>query len=59
MAGDGQSLLFAESWACRISRYWFDGPDKGKVQVVIPDRQAIPTTSTAPRTVISGSPSWA
>jgi len=42
MAGDGQSLLFAESWACRISRYWFDGPDKGKVQVVIPDLPGYP-----------------
>ena len=26
---DGQSLLFAESWACRVSRYWFDGPKAG------------------------------
>lgn len=42
MAGDGQSLLFAESWGCRISRYWFDGPDKGKVQVVIPDLPGYP-----------------
>ncbi|WP_281060870.1 hypothetical protein [Mesorhizobium sp. M7A.F.Ca.US.006.01.1.1] len=30
---DGQSLLFAETWACRINRYWFDGPDKGKREV--------------------------
>ena len=42
MVGDGQSLLFAESWACRISRYWFDGPNKGKVQVVIPDLPGYP-----------------
>jgi ribose transport system permease protein len=35
MCRDGQSLLFAETWACRISRYWFDGPDKGKVEVVV------------------------
>ena len=26
MAHDGQSFLFAESWACRISRYYFAGP---------------------------------
>ena len=32
MCPDGQSFLFAESWTCRISRYWFDGPKKGKVE---------------------------
>jgi len=32
---DGESLLFAETWACRVSRYWFDGPHKGEVEVVI------------------------
>ncbi|MBZ9742174.1 MULTISPECIES: ABC transporter permease [unclassified Mesorhizobium] len=34
-AFDGQSVLFAESWACRISRYHFDGPKKGKVERVL------------------------
>lgn len=38
----GQSLLFAESWGCRISRYWFDGPKKGKVEVVIADLPGYP-----------------
>ncbi|WP_102957681.1 ABC transporter permease [Mangrovicella endophytica] len=33
MCRDGQSLLFAETWTCRISRYWFDGPNKGKREV--------------------------
>jgi len=42
MVGDGESLLFAESWACRISRYWFDGSNKGQVQVVIPDLPGYP-----------------
>jgi ribose transport system permease protein len=42
MASDGQSLLFAESWACRISRVWFDGPKKGQVEVVIPDLPGYP-----------------
>ncbi len=42
MASDGQSLLFAESWACRISRYWFDGPNKGKVERVIDDLPGYP-----------------
>ena len=35
LADDGQSILFAESWACRISRYWFEGPKKGRVEPVI------------------------
>ncbi|MBN9552073.1 MAG: SMP-30/gluconolactonase/LRE family protein, partial [Alphaproteobacteria bacterium] len=30
---DGQSLLFAETWACRISRYYFDGPRKGQREI--------------------------
>ncbi len=42
IASDGQSLLFAESWACRISRYWFDGPNKGKLEVVIADLPGYP-----------------
>ena len=42
MASDGQSLLFAESWACRINRYWFDGPKKGTVEVVISDLPGYP-----------------
>src|SRR3546814_9975294 len=33
---DQQSVLFAESWACTIKRYWFDGPKSGQVEVVIP-----------------------
>lgn len=32
---DGQSILFAESWACRISRYYFEGPKAGQVEPVI------------------------
>lgn len=42
MGPDGQSILFAESWACRISRYWFDGPKKGKLEIVIPDLPGYP-----------------
>ncbi len=42
MTGDGQSLFFAETWAGRISRYWFDGPQKGKVVCVIPDMPGYP-----------------
>ncbi len=32
---DGQSILFAETWGCCIKRYWFDGPNKGKLETVI------------------------
>ena len=32
---DGQSVLFAESWACRINRYYYAGPKKGSVERVI------------------------
>ena len=32
---DGQSLLFAETWACRIIRYWFDGPMKGRREIFL------------------------
>lgn len=35
VASDGKSILFAESWAARISRYWIDGPKKGTVERVI------------------------
>ncbi|MEJ2623225.1 MAG: SMP-30/gluconolactonase/LRE family protein [Pseudolabrys sp.] len=42
MASDGQSLLFAESWACRINRYWFDGPKKGQVDCIIDDLPGYP-----------------
>ena len=27
---DGESFLFAETWGCRVKRYWFDGPKKGR-----------------------------
>ncbi|BCH31360.1 ABC transporter permease [Mesorhizobium sp. L-8-10] len=42
MAGDGQSLLFAETWGCRINRYWFDGPRKGTCEVLIADLPGYP-----------------
>jgi len=42
MTHDGQSFLFAETWACRISRYWFDGPKKGTVEPVIADLPGYP-----------------
>lgn len=42
MVGDGESLLFAETWACRISRFWFAGPKKGKVETVVADLPGYP-----------------
>ncbi|HVJ43350.1 MAG TPA: SMP-30/gluconolactonase/LRE family protein [Dongiaceae bacterium] len=42
IAHDGQSLFFAESWACAVHRYWFDGPKKGQVECVIKDMPGYP-----------------
>jgi ribose transport system permease protein len=42
MAHDGQSFLFAQTWACSISRYWFDGPKTGTVEPVIDDLPGYP-----------------
>ncbi|KAB7619618.1 ABC transporter permease [Verminephrobacter eiseniae] len=35
LAHDGQSMLFAESWACTISRYWISGPKAGRTECLI------------------------
>ena len=32
---DGVSVLFAESWGCRINRYYYAGPKKGRMERVI------------------------
>jgi ribose transport system permease protein len=32
---NGASMLFSETWACRVSRYWFDGPRKGQLDLVV------------------------
>jgi ribose transport system permease protein len=42
MTHDGQSFLFAETWACRVSRYYFAGPKAGTVEPVIPDLPGYP-----------------
>ncbi len=36
MTHDGQSFLFAETYACSVSRYWFAGPKAGTVEKVVP-----------------------
>ncbi|MCV0396717.1 MAG: SMP-30/gluconolactonase/LRE family protein [Rhizobiaceae bacterium] len=39
---NGQSLLFAETWGCRITRWWFDGPNKGRKEVIIDNLPGYP-----------------
>lgn len=42
MAHDGESFFFAETWACRINRYWFAGPKAGQVERVIDNLPGYP-----------------
>lgn len=35
LSHDARSILFAETWACRISRYWISGPRTGQLERVI------------------------
>ena len=37
LASDKQSFMYAETWGCRVRRYYFDGPKKGRIEDVIPD----------------------
>lgn len=37
LSHDCQSILYAQSWLCRIMRYWIDGPKKGKIEPLIPN----------------------
>jgi ribose transport system permease protein len=46
---DGQSLLFAETWLCRISRFWLAGPNAGRTETVIDNLPVYPANiSRAP-----------
>jgi ribose transport system permease protein len=42
MAHDNKSVLFAETWGCRVSRYWLEGPKAGTSEIVIPDLPGYP-----------------
>jgi ribose transport system permease protein len=42
VASDGQSILFAETFNCAIKRYWFEGPKKGKTEIVIDNLPGFP-----------------
>lgn len=38
----GNSLLYAETWGCRITRWYFDGPKKGQRETVIENLPGYP-----------------
>jgi ribose transport system permease protein len=42
VAHDGKSVLVAETWGCRVSRFWLEGPKAGKTEPVIPDLPGYP-----------------
>jgi len=42
MCRDGQSFLYAQTWACTVHRYWFAGPKAGHNEVVIADLPGYP-----------------
>ena len=42
VAHDSRSVLYAETWGCRVSRYWLDGPKAGTTEIVIPDLPGYP-----------------
>jgi ribose transport system permease protein len=42
LAHDGKSVYFAESWACRVHRYWLEGPKAGTAECVIKDMPGYP-----------------
>jgi ribose transport system permease protein len=42
VAHDSKSVLFAETWGCRVSRYWLEGPKAGATEIVIPDLPGYP-----------------
>jgi len=42
VASDGQSILFAETFGCSIKRFYFAGPKKGEVEVVMDNLPGYP-----------------
>ena len=42
VAHDNKSVLFAETWGCRVSRYWLEGPKAGTTEIVIADLPGYP-----------------
>ena len=41
-AHDGQSILFCESWGCRINRFWISGANAGKMERVLENLPGYP-----------------
>jgi ribose transport system permease protein len=41
-AHDGQSILFCESWGCRINRFWISGPKTGQLERVLENLPGYP-----------------
>ncbi|MDR3490137.1 MAG: SMP-30/gluconolactonase/LRE family protein [Bradyrhizobium sp.] len=35
LAHDGRSILICSTWACKVWRYWLDGPIRGKLEVFV------------------------
>jgi ribose transport system permease protein len=42
VAHDNNSFFFAETWGCRVSRYWLNGPKAGKVEGILPNIPGYP-----------------
>jgi ribose transport system permease protein len=42
VAHDGRSVLFVETYDCSLSRYWIEGPKKGRWEKVIPNLPGYP-----------------
>jgi ribose transport system permease protein len=42
VAHDNKSVLYAETWGCRVSRYWLEGPKAGTSEVVVADLPGYP-----------------
>jgi ribose transport system permease protein len=42
VAHDNHSFFFAETWGCRVSRYWLNGPKTGKVESILPNIPGYP-----------------
>jgi sugar lactone lactonase YvrE len=49
VAGDGASVLVAETGAYRLTRYWLDGPRKGTSEVFFDDLPGLPDNVTFSR----------
>lgn len=47
VAHDGDSILFAQMWLCRISRYWLRGSNAGRVETVVEGLPGYPANINA------------